>query len=64
MFKHQGHPSLPLLTAAIAALVAYRFMESGLGLSGWEIFMAGFGGAFALAAGLALASLLVRTRPE
>ena len=62
MFKRLGHPSIPFLTAAAAALVFYRVLESGLGLSRSEIFVAGFGGALALAAALALASVLVRAR--
>jgi hypothetical protein len=64
MFKRLGHPSIPFLTAAAAALVAYRFLESGLGLSAREIFVAGFGGALALAAAVVLASVLVRASQE
>src|SRR5262249_35703098 len=64
MFKRWAHPSVPFLTAAVAALVAFRVLESGLGLSAHDIFVAGFGGACTLAGALALASLLIRTRPE
>jgi hypothetical protein len=64
MSKWLGHSSTPFLTAAAAALVSYRFLESGLGLSKNEIFVAGFGGALALAAAVVLASLLVRASQE
>src|SRR5262249_21764334 len=61
MFKQWAHPSVPFLTAAVAALVAFRVLESGLGLSAHDIFVAGFGGACTLAGALALASVLIRT---
>jgi hypothetical protein len=64
MFKRLGHPSIPFLTAAAAALVSYRVLESGLGLNGKQIFMAGFGGALVLAVALGLASLLARASQE
>jgi hypothetical protein len=64
MFKQLGHPCLPFLTAAIAALVAYRLLESGLGLSGREIFVTGFVGAVAMSLALALTGLFIRARQE
>ncbi len=64
MFKRLGHPSIPFLTAAAAALVSYRLLESGLGLSAKQIFVAGFGGALVLAVALGLASLLARVSQE
>jgi hypothetical protein len=64
MSKWLGQSSIPFLTAAAAALVSYRVLESGLGLSAREIFIAGFGGALALAAAVTIASLLVRASQE
>jgi len=64
MSKWLGHPSIPFLTAAGAALISYRLLESGLGLSGKQIFVAGFGGALVLTAAVALAGLLARASQE
>jgi hypothetical protein len=64
MSKWLGHSSIPFLTAAVAALVCYRLLESGLGFSGREIFFAAIAGAMALSAALALASLAVRPSRE
>jgi hypothetical protein len=60
MLKWLGHPSIPFLTAAIAALVLYRLLETGFGLSGGEIFATGLGGAVLIGVGLGLASLVPR----
>ena len=64
MSKWSGHSSISFLTAAVAALASYRVLESALGLSAREIFIVGFGGALALAAAVAIASLLVRASQE
>jgi len=64
MSKWLGHSSISFLTAAVAALVSYRVLESGLGLSAREIFIAGFGGALVVAAAVAIASVLVRASQE
>jgi hypothetical protein len=64
MFRRVNHASLPFLTAAIAALLLYRGMESGLGLSARTVFTFGLAGATAIAVGLALVSLTRKPRQE
>jgi len=64
MLSRLGHPSIPFLTAAIAALFLYRLLESGFGFSGKEIFAIGLGGAVLVFVLLALAGLAVRPRQE
>jgi hypothetical protein len=54
MHRGLGHPSVPFLLAALTALALYRIAETGLGLSGHDIFAFGLGGAALMAAVLAL----------
>jgi hypothetical protein len=55
MHRGLGHPSVPFLFAALAALSLYRIAETGFGFSGHDIFAFGLGGAAVMAAVLALA---------
>jgi hypothetical protein len=55
MLRGLGHPSVPFLFAALAALSLYRILETGFGLSGHDIFAASLGGAAFSAVALALA---------
>ena len=45
MLNYLNHPSVPFLTAAVTALLLYRGLEIGLGLSGSIMFAFGLGGA-------------------
>ena len=60
----KGHPSIPFLTAAIAALVLYRGMTSLLKLSDWTVFGLGLAGAAFLSAACLLAHLVRQPRKE
>jgi hypothetical protein len=60
----RGHPSVPFLTAAIAALVLYRGMTSVLGLGNEAIFTVGLIGAAALTAAWLLAYFVLQPRKE
>jgi len=64
MFRRANHASLPFLTAAIAALLLYRGMESGLGLSARTVFTFGLVGAAAIAVALGLVFLTRKPRQE
>jgi hypothetical protein len=59
-----GHPSIPFLAAAIAALLLYRSMISLLGLDNGAIFAASVATAAVIAAGWLAAHLLWPLRKE
>ena len=64
MHRGLGHPSVPFLFAALAALALYRILETGLGWGGEEVFAIGLGGATFLTAALVLAALVRKPRQE
>ena len=55
-------PYMPFLSAAITALVLYRLLESGLGLTSTAIFAFGIYGAALIAAPLCYSYLLSKQR--
>jgi hypothetical protein len=60
----RGHPSLPFLTAAIAALLLYRGMISLAGLDNGAIFAVSVGAAALVAAAWLMAHLVWPLRRE
>jgi hypothetical protein len=60
----RGHPSIPFLTAAIAALILYRAMASVLMLSNEAIFSIGLTGAILMFAACLLGQLTGHPRKE
>jgi hypothetical protein len=64
MHRGLGHPSVPFLSAALAALALYRILETGLGWNAQEVFAIGLGGATFLTAALVLAALVRKPRQE
>jgi hypothetical protein len=57
-------PSMPFLTAAIAALILYRLLETGLGFSASALFAVGVSGAGVITVALGLACLVYRRRQD